>query len=452
MERPNQIEFEIISFIYKAFTIIFLLVGSTTNILSAIVYSRKKMRRSSYSVYLFVLAIVDLCVTINGNTRIFLMSFEFDFLKSNHSDNQKVYGPISSRPIFKGFDIRETSLAACRIHRFLTYYFLQLSSVILCLLSIDRFIGCVLVLKSSYFCKPSMARKIIIAVMISLFVFNSHFLIFMGEEIEFTIDASSSIKIIQCHASNSSQFYNAIWDYYFYADSLVYCIIPFIVMIICNISIIVKIISSGIRFKEALVTKKKKFNQNSIKNSNRTMLATERRISFILIFMSLSFLLLTIPVFIMENLISEADFLNPKLEIALAISYMLMYLNHVINFFFYCSLGLNFRREVKRLFPFFFRNKIDPIKANRYNTAQFGASGSVNPKKFISKAEASTFNKTVLPSNHANKIKFQIVSPIVKKNCQEGELQILFVPSFDDSNDTSKKASDLSQLNCDSVV
>ena len=447
MEKTYQIEFEIVSIIYKVFTIIFLLVGSTTNILSAIVYSRKKMRRSSYSVYLFILAIVDLCVTINGNTRIFLMSFELDFLKSNHTENQKIYGPISSRQIFKGFDIRETSLAACRLHRFLTYYFLQLSSVILCLLSIDRFFGCVLVLKSSFFCKPSMARKIIVAVMVGLFVFNSHFLVFMGEEIEIPIDANSSFKIIRCHANNSSQFYNTIWDFYFYADSLVYCIIPFIVMITCNISIIIKIVSSRIRSKKVVVTKKKNSNQNSITNSNRTMSATERRISFILIFISISFLLLTIPVFIMENLISQTDLLNPKLEIALAISYMFMYLNHVINFFFYCSLGPNFRREVKRLFPIFFRNKIDPIKASRYNTAQFGASGSVNPKKFISKAEASTFNKSVLPNNHANKIRLQIVNPIVKVNSQEAELQVLFVPSFDESNDTPKQASVLSQLN-----
>lgn len=444
----KQIEFEIASYIYKAFTIIFLLIGSASNILSAIVYSRKKMRRSSYSVYLFTLAIVDLCVTVNGNSRIFLMSFEFDFFKSDQTEYQKLFDTISKQQIFRGFDIRETSLTACRLHRFLTYYFLQLSSVILCLLSIDRFFGCVLVLKSNHFCKPSMARKIILAATVVLFIFNGHFLIFMGEEINLKIDNNSTIKIIQCNPNNSSKFYSTIWDFYFYADSLVYCIIPFIVMITCNISIIFKIISSRIRSKKVVVTKKKNPKKNSIANNNRNMSSTERRISFILIFISISFLLLTIPVFIMENLISRTDFINPKLEIALAVSYMFMYSNHVINFFFYCSLGPNFRREVKKLFPYLFRNKINPIKTSRLNTAQFGASGSVNPKKFISRGEASTtFNQTAQPTTYVHKNKFRLPSPIIKtENFNEVELQVLFVSSFDEINGSHKQVCDTNTL------
>ncbi|RNA19568.1 FMRFamide receptor-like [Brachionus plicatilis] len=453
MENEYQVEFEIASYIYKTFTVIFLLIGSATNILSAFVYSRKKMRRSSYSVYLFALAIVDLCVTVNGNSRILLMSFELDFLKPNHVQHQKPFSPSSSQQIFKGFDIRETSLTACRIHRFLTYYFLQLSSVILCLLSIDRFFGCVLVLKSSFFCKPSMARKIIISAMIALLIFNSHFLAFMGHETHVTVDTNSSLKIIQCQPSNSSKFYHSIWNFYFYADSLVYCIIPFIVMITCNISIIAKIISSRIRSKKVVIAKNKSTNQKSIVTNNRTMSTTERRVSFILIFISISFLILTIPVFIFENLISRAGWRNPRLEVALAISYMLMYSNHVINFFFYFSLGPNFRREVKKLFPFLFSNKIDPIRASRLNTAQFGASGSANLKKFISKGDAYTFNNTAYPSMHGQNNKYLAPSPIFKlENCNEPELQVLFAEEFDESLAMLKEIDASSKLVSDSVV
>jgi hypothetical protein len=65
------------------------------------------MRKTSYSFYLFSLAIADLSITLIGNLRLALKHYK------------------------KDFDIRELSLASCRIHLFLTYYFLQLSSIIL---------------------------------------------------------------------------------------------------------------------------------------------------------------------------------------------------------------------------------------------------------------------------------------------------------------------------------
>lgn len=301
--KEIPLEYTIATWIYKVFTLVFLIVGTSTNIISAIVYSSKKMRKTSYSVYLFALAIVDLCVTVNGNTRIFLMSYEIDALKSHNL-------PSTSNPyIFKGFDIRQTSLAMCRVHRFLTYFFLQFSSVILCLLSIDRFFGCVLVLKASRFCKPSVARRIVFISIILLFVFNLHFLVFMGTEenqLEFNSTSnltSQRVYLVQCDTEKSSKFYSGAWSVFFYLDSLVYCILPFIIMLTCNLLIIAKIISSRVRSRKVIVTKNK-----IVKNSS-SMLAAEKRISIILIMISLSFFLLTIPVFIMENL-SESYFEN----------------------------------------------------------------------------------------------------------------------------------------------
>lgn len=79
------------------------------------------------------------------------------------------------------------------------------------------------------------------------------------------------------------------------------------------------------------------------------MLAAEKRISIILMLISLSFLLLTAPVFVLETF-DLSFYSHPRGELVLCIAYALMYSNHVINFFLYCSLGPNFRNEVKRLF------------------------------------------------------------------------------------------------------
>jgi hypothetical protein len=407
------IEYKIASLIYRVFTVLFLIVGSITNLLSAIVYSRKKMQKTSYSFYLFALAIVDLCVTVNGNTRLVLMSFDLDLTVSNHKQKQ-----TPRDLIFKGFDLRETSLAMCRVHRFLTYYLLQLSSILLCMLSIDRFFGVVLALKAFTFNKISIARKVILIAIVLLFLFNIHFLIAMGyeqvvleRESNQTTNQSESNKRykIKCAPNRSSKVYYSFWQMYFYFDSIIYCIIPFIIMITCNVFTILKMVKSRVKSKQVIYSKKfskNKTESNTIMKNSNTMLANEKRISAILIGISISFLVLTIPVFIMENLDDE-HFRNPVLEVALALSYALMYLNHVINFFFYCAFGPKFRKEVKKLFPCLFpqANKIDPLQVSKYNSVFMASSlAATNKRSSVQKSKQTTSHNMVLAKNQLDAI------------------------------------------------
>lgn len=251
--------YSIASYIYKTFTIVFLVVGTLTNILSALVYSRRKMRKTSYSVYLFSLAVVDLLVTVTGNIRILLMVFPIsDSLPRPQLLND---GYDSQRFIFRGVDVRETSVYACRIHRFLTYSLLQFSSILLSLLSIDRFIGCVLVLKASRFCKPSIARRIVLILIVLTCLFNLHFFIWMGHDKEiYDPMLNRTVNKTTCEPMNTR--YAQFWSVYFFFDSLIYCVLPFIIMITCNILIITKIISSRIRSKQVTINRMRKHGQN----------------------------------------------------------------------------------------------------------------------------------------------------------------------------------------------
>jgi hypothetical protein len=409
------IEYKIASIIFRVFTVLFLIVGSITNLLSAIVYSRKKMQKTSYSFYLFALAIVDLCVTVNGNTRLVLMSYNFDLVPSNHSNKQQ---QTPRDIIFKGFDIRETSIVMCRVHRFLTYYLLQLSSILLCMLSIDRFFGVVLALKAFTFNKISIARKVILIAIVLLFLFNIHFLIAMGYEQIIHDGNESNVTTnhtetkrykIKCAPNRSNKMYYSFWQIYFYFDSIIYCIIPFIIMITCNVFTIFKMVKSRVKSKQVIYSKKftkNKTDSNTIMKNSNKMLANEKRISAILIGISVSFLVLTIPVFIMENLDDE-HFKNPILEVALALSYMLMYLNHVINFFFYCAFGPNFRKEVKKLFPCIFptANKIDPLQASKYNSVFVASSmAATNKRSSVQKCKQTTSHNIILPKTQLEAI------------------------------------------------
>jgi hypothetical protein len=396
--------YQIASYVYKTFSIVFLLSGILCNVLSALVYTKRKMRKTSYSVYLFTLAIVDLLVTLTGNTRLLFMSHELNnFLQFENSTIvmlRRTFYSEERREIFKGFDLRETNLIVCKVHRFLTYFLLQFSSIILCMLSIDRFFGCVLVLKAGDFCKPSVARKILCSIFIFLTVFNVHFFTSMGHiESRYDPETNTTFELCKCEPPPLNEIYQKFWSFYFYLDCMIYCIVPFIIMLTCNILIIWKIIKSRVNSKQVVIRKSKQVTNSS---SGNYMLPSERRISIILIGISASFFVLTLPIFIMENFSNSvfiSNISNPIMELFLSIANALMYSNHVINFFFYCSLGPNFRKEVRKLLPrFLFRNnRVEPMKAGRFyqsNNQNLTTQNLNNYQSSISRANLANQNST----------------------------------------------------------
>ena len=355
----TKIEHRLAELIYQISSILFLIVGIVTNMISAIIYSKKKMRKTSYSVYLFALAIADLCVTINGNTRTVLMYFPFDKMWTpNSNQNVTTYHNqfiIDSRATsqnanklaFKGFDIRETSIVACRLQRFLSYYFLQFSSCLLCLLSIDRFFGIVLVLKAFQFNRAIVARKIVLILVFLIALFNVHFLIFMGHssakihQIPNNQNQTIIERVVVCDVNGDHQevneFYKKFWAIFFHFDAIIYTQIPFMIMIVCNACIVAKLVKSRVRSKQVIIDRTKRTSistttitntttttalttttSNSTRSSSRSsgssgdsskilkntssMLATEKRISIILVSISFSFLVFTLPVFVVEHL------------------------------------------------------------------------------------------------------------------------------------------------------
>jgi hypothetical protein len=186
---------------------------------------------------------------------------------------------------------------------------------------------------------------------------------------------------IKCIPKNNSYAYVQFLEIYFYIDTIVYSLLPFFIMITCNFMIIGKIVKSRVRSKQVIITRVKNTNKTRIiKNMPGSMLATEKRLSFTLLSISLSFLFFTIPVFVIEQIqkyLNENE-MTENWKIITSLGYMLMYLNHVINFFFYCLLGPKFRNEVKRLIPFLNSNanKVHPGISKR-QTLYLPSSGCI---------------------------------------------------------------------------
>lgn len=145
--------------------------------------------------------------------------------------------------------------------------------------------------------------------MIVLFVVNSHFLVAMGDFDSLQDSNTTRVNRAKC-APLKPDIYVRFWTVFHILDGLIYCIIPFLIMITCNFCVICKIVRSRIRSKQVVICRKK----NTILKNSNTMLATEKRLSLMLVCVSLSFLVFTLPVFIIENL--DSSYSGKKLTIS----------------------------------------------------------------------------------------------------------------------------------------
>lgn len=243
----------VIRILNTAIPLFWLCVGTITNILSLIIFSRANLRINSTFFYLTLMTASDLIV-------IWLSSFR-DFL------------------VYK-YQVYVTGTLACKLHVFSFFLFAQFSSWMLAAASFDR-----LVLVVSYnsfskiWCTKYMAKRFSICLLAIFCALNFHFLvnvqgihtilaptntsllatstIIMHQHyvnISFNIPNSQNIETInslgptlihpivysRCEAKSGyySEFYT---KYYTWIDSIMYSFLPFLIMCVCNYTLIRKV-------------------------------------------------------------------------------------------------------------------------------------------------------------------------------------------------------------------
>lgn len=107
--------YDVTTILLKTFPIIVLIVGTIGNLLSFMILTGKKMRKTSTFCYLACLSLVDLSV---------VYTFSINFILNNYFN----------------IDIQISSMWFCRTYAFLVYFLPQYSAWILVLVSVDRVI------------------------------------------------------------------------------------------------------------------------------------------------------------------------------------------------------------------------------------------------------------------------------------------------------------------------
>ena len=161
----------------------------------------------------------------------------------------------------------------CSLHVFTFFLSCQFSSWLLVAANVDRFLYVISLDLSKKWCTKSNAIRISLIIFICLGLMNVHFLLFVksnGLLLEHpnstqsnAFNKTNTMALINplvyplCHYVYSTFFMNYTW-----LDSFIYSFIPFIIILICNVALIHKVIST----KRNIARNTKKSNSDDNKN------------------------------------------------------------------------------------------------------------------------------------------------------------------------------------------
>jgi hypothetical protein len=291
---------------------------------------RKNIRKHSCMRYLSILTLSDTLVLYQWNLATF---YKYNF---------------SVPPNY--IDLEDLSIFWCRWISYFAFSSLQLSAWLLCAVSVDRVMIIYAPRLQTYINnKKFRINLVILAIVCTIFLLNIHILILNG----FTItepsstDRNTNVTHVICYSSKSDKKYmNPKWQR---VHLFVYNIVPFSIMLICNLLIIYNV----------------KFG-SKVKSKTKASSKRKNRMTFLLLLITFSFMVLTLPSVIVHSFFKEFLSTKPYRRMINILVGNLLHTSHTINFFFYIFSAPNFQVEFNNTFECFFKHfKKTPVPSNR---------------------------------------------------------------------------------------
>lgn len=308
---------------YRAHHVLFLyippfilLFGTFGNIFSFVFMRQESNKQKSTYTYLAALAIMDSVVLYVGLLRTWIGEMV-------------------------GYDIRDQTTAMCVIVNFLGSASSCLSAWLIVAVTVERYIVVVYPLKAKKKCSVKAAKMVIGALLgIAVFV-NIHLVWSVG------LNERSLNGIVYHTCDGIRQFRYFLMNIWPWLDTIMYCLGPFLVLLVLNILISRRVFLSKNKRKRELCAQP---------SANRSRANSPYHLTAMLLVVSHAHLFTTLPMTISITISNVAaknqnDYNTmTKLMLFNAIAQMLMYVNHSINFYLYCASGERFRRFVMRCF------------------------------------------------------------------------------------------------------
>ena len=310
--------------LWKILAPLFLVVGIPGNIVSIAVLSRQRMRHTTTSVYLRLLAIVDTAVIL-------------------------VVMPQQIVYYYSAVKVHDLSVFTCKFYSFMTRTILTLSWCFLPILTIDRLILVRYPIWAKKHCTKKSALAVFAVLASATIAINFHVIVFNDIPRK---DASDSTNL----ANTTGQVYgrcSAMPDWYkeFYQKTwplvmlIVFSLTPVILQIVCNVLLI----------RELAIRSRKRQTNRALQDNNDKEQRDLRSLTHMLVVVSIFFVLSSVPQCV--QLVLKPYIFKPKTAhnnaknaLFKALIYLLMYSNNTINFLLYTLSGRVFRNELRSMF------------------------------------------------------------------------------------------------------
>ena len=212
LEYMTQLQIDL--YVYTSPVLI--IAGTSGNIMSLLILRSRYFCKSPCSVLLCILSVVDTGVLLTGLLRVWIME----------TFNQ---------------DIRVINTASCRAHYFLTYVLQHLSSWVVVMVTIERFISVYYPFQTKQLCSKGRLMRGMAAVLAVIILLNVHVLFTLHIVEEIYIDSYGDFNISRCGFDPSYYYGNSIWPW---VDYVVLAFVPFVVLLVGNMMIVVKVVGN----------------------------------------------------------------------------------------------------------------------------------------------------------------------------------------------------------------
>ena len=319
-QRLDFVECHVAVTLWKIVSPLLLVVGVIGNMVSMAVLSRQRMRRTTTSVYLRLLAVFDTGVLL-------------------------VVLPRNLVYFHSSVDIKDLNAFACKLVSFLTPSSVTLSWCFMCIITIDRLI----LIRYPVWAKKHCTRKsalIVFAISVSVIVaVNFHNILFQNLRWKEVISTANTTVRVNGKCVPIPNWYSVfrkkVWPL---IVLVVFSTAPIILQIVCNVLL-----------ARELVIRSRKRQARSLQDSSDKHERDLRSVTRMLVVISVFFVISSVPQCIQLTL--QPYIFKPKIGhnmaknlLLKAIIQLLMYSNNAFNFLLYTLSGKVFRKELWSMF------------------------------------------------------------------------------------------------------
>ncbi|KAL8590317.1 hypothetical protein ACOMHN_006433 [Nucella lapillus] len=301
--------------------------GTFGNTMTVVIIHRQKRKHSAMPMYLTALAVSDTCQLLTGLLRGWIMS------------------------VFQ-VDVRTLHSVTCKVHVWLVYSSIIVSSWLLCYMTMERTVSVWLPHRVSLLCSRSKAIVIIVVTVVMSLLVNGHLPLWL--DIVVKNDTSK-----ECLTPNE-EYMIFIYDVWNWVDLTLSSLLPFTFVTLGNLLIVWKVSLSVRTARNMSSSRLQDVSHRQRKTSSMTVT---------LMALSVIFFITTSPIcvyniiepYVVEKI--QDDFQGiAQMRLAWAVVNILMYTNSTVNFYLYCLSGASFRRELKRCLCCHLRSSSSPSK------------------------------------------------------------------------------------------